>query len=421
MKRLSLLFVCALLSFACGDKVISGNTPTADPVIDITSETTIWFESEGGEGEITYTIENLQKGVSLTAESSFDWISNIIVGDSITYTVEENTTFDERHGTIELKYGKVSRIVTIKQHSSCDVEYTATTTSGSLYYGGSGVYCYTVVLSTEGLNESGYLQPNSTYYYFDLYSSTPAQGNMATIPNGTYRQRYSSTFRDGDIDPDYTNLTITDDYDYVEKPFSKAEVVVTDNNIKAIVTLLNGECHLITYSGSLEIPRYDTGQGGGGNTGSGLSTLLSDHTFNIEDGVFVGAWVGDLLYNGYDTCQVYMYEYLDYETGEEYGDQFQIDLQLPRGTTDICGTYTEGTTAGHFIPGSAEDVGDGQYMQQNSWYMTAGFINFAPLIEGSVIVEKDGSDIYTFTIDTIDDKGNAIKGVFKGRGQFIEW
>lgn len=420
MKQLSLLFLCALLSFACGDKEISGNTPTADPVIDITSETTIWFESEGGEGEITYTIENLQKGVSLTAESSFDWISNIIVGDSITYTVEENTTFDERHGTIELKYGKVSRIVTIKQHSSCDVEYTATTTSGSLYYGGSGVYCYTVVLSTEGLNESGYLQPNSTYYYFDLYSSIPAQGNMATIPNGTYRQRYSSTFRDGDIDPDYTNLTITDDYDYEEKPFSKAEVVVTDNNIKAIVTLFNGECHLITYSGSLEIPRYDTGQGGGGNTGSGLSTLLSDYTFNIEDGVFVGAWVGDLLGNGYDTCQVYMYEELDEVTGEEFGDTFQIDLQLPLGATDICGTYTHGTTVGHFIPGTVEDI-DGQYLQQNSWYITAGYIDFAPLVSGSVTVEKDETNLYTFTIDTVDDKGNAIKGVFKGRGEFIEW
>ena len=420
MKRLSLLFVCALLSFACGDKESSGNTPTADPVLTITSESNIWFESEGGEGEITYTIENPQKGVSLTAESSFDWISNIIVGDSITYTVEENTTFDERRGTIVLKYGTQTKQVTIKQRTRFDITYTALTTSGSLYYGGSGVYCYTVVLSTEGLSESGHLHPNSEYYYFDLYSSTPATGNMATIPNGTYRQRYSSTYRDGDIDPKYTNLTITDDYDYEEIPFSEAEVVVTDNNIKAIVTLHNGECHLITYSGSLEIPRYDTGQGGGGNTGSGLSTLLSDYTFNIEDGVFVGAYVGDLIGTGCNTCQVYMYEELDEVTGEEFGDTFQIDLQLPLSATDICGTYTHGTTVGHFIPGTVEDI-DGQYLQQNSWYITAGYIDFAPLVSGSVTVEKDETNLYTFTIDTVDDKGNAIKGVFMGRGEFIEW
>ncbi len=419
MKRLSLLFVCALLSFACGDKENSGNTPTADPVIDITSETTIWFESEGGEGEITYVIENTQKGVSLTAESSFDWISNIIVGDSITYTVEENTTFDKRRGTIELKYGKVSRIVTIKQHSSCDVEYTATTTSGSLYYGGSNLYNYYIALSKVGISDNGNLKANSEYYYFDLYSATPAQGNIARIPNGTYKLTTKSNLYDGDIDATYSNLTVTDDADYKEIPFTNAEVVVTDNSIVAVVDFSNGERHLITYSGSLEIPFIDDNQGGG-NTNSGYSTLTSDHLFNIEDGVFVGAWVGDLLGNGYDTCQVYMYEYLDYETGEEYGDQFQIDLQLPRGTTDICGTYTEGTTAGHFIPGSAEDVG-GQYLQQNSWYMTAGYIDFAPLVSGSVTVEKDETNLYTFTIDTVDDKGNAIKGVFKGRGEFIEW
>jgi hypothetical protein len=169
----------------------------------------------------------------------------------------------------------------------------------------------------------------------------------------------------------------------------------------------------------LEIPFKDGNQGGG-NTNSGYSTLTLDHLFNIEDGVFVGAYVGDLLYNGCSTCQVYMYEYLDYETGEERGDQFQIDLQLPRGATDICGTYTHGTTVGHFIPGTVEDI-DGQYLQQNSWYITAGYIDFAPLVSGSVTVEKDETNLYTFTIDTVDDKGNAIKGVFKGRGEFIEW
>jgi hypothetical protein len=115
-----------------------------------------------------------------------------------------------------------------------------------------------------------------------------------------------------------------------------------------------------------------------------------------------------------------MFEYLDYETGEERGDQFQIDLQLPYGETDICGSYTAGVSEGHFIPGSAEAMG-GQLMQQNSWYMTAGYIDFAPLVSGQITVEKDASDLYTFTIDTVDDSGNAIKGVFKGRGEFTEW
>ena len=53
--------------------------------------------------------------------------------------------------------------------------------------------------------------------------------------------------------------------------------------------------------------------------------------------------------------------------------------------------------------------------------MTAGYINFAPLISGSVTVEKESDDTYIFTIDTIDDKGNHIEGTFRGKGEFIEW
>ena len=151
-----------------------------------------------------------------------------------------------------------------------------------------------------------------------------------------------------------------------------------------------------------------------------LSTLETDHEFDIDGGVFVGAYVGDLLYAGCNTCQVYMWEDLDLETGEERGDVFQIDLQLPRNGRDILGTYTEGTNEGEWVPGWAEDVG-GQYMQQNSWYMTGDYSSFAPLKRGTVTVESEDNIIYTFTIDVVDDYGYAIRGKFKGAGEFIDW
>lgn len=426
MKRVSLFLACIFLTFACSEVEAPSNAPTADPVLTITSNTEIWFDSSGGDGEITYTIEKGQTGVSLTTKCNADWITNITVGESVTYTVTENDTNEERRGTIELCYGTITKQVIIKQRTPYSTYFEALTTSGSYYMGGEGLYNYYIVLSINGMSESGYLQGYSTYYYFDLYSSTPANDNKAIIPNGTYRLTSSYNLKNGDILSDYSNLTETDDSQYFETYYKDAEVVVSDGNIVAKVTFANGERHLITYNGSLEIPfdssiGGDNGGNGGGNSGSGFSTLTSDHYFDINGGVFVGALVGDLLYNGYDTCQVYMYEYLDYETGEERGDQFQIDLQLPRGTTDICGTYTEGTTAGHFIPGSAEDVGGGQYMSVNSWYNTAGYVDFAPLIKGSVKVEKDNSGMYIFTIDTVDDIGNAIKGIFRGYGELIEW
>ena len=415
MKRLFTLFVVAMVVVSCGKG--HGELPPdmSDYKLVVNSDTNVWVEGEGGEGAITYTIENEQNNLTLNAESSVDWITIVELSDVVRYYVDRNTSDGERRGAIELSYGTEVCRVNILQHANIDSVYEALTTSGSLYYGGEeGVYNYCVVLSIDGMSESGNLKTNTTYYYFDLYSSVPAEGDVATIPNGTYTLSWDSDLEDGMIGYEYSSLTVTYDYDYEEVAFTDAELTVADNTIVATVSLATGERVRVEYSGSLDIPIYSS------TVTEGLSTLTSDHIFDIEDGVFVGAYVGDLLYNGCNTCQVYMFEYLDYETGEERGDQFQVDLQLPYGETDICGSYTAGVSEGHFIPGSAEAMG-GQLMQQNSWYMTAGYIDFAPLVSGQITVEKDASDLYTFTIDTVDDGGNAIKGVFKGRGEFTEW
>jgi hypothetical protein len=53
--------------------------------------------------------------------------------------------------------------------------------------------------------------------------------------------------------------------------------------------------------------------------------------------------------------------------------------------------------------------------------MTAGYLDFAPLVDGKIVVEKDENDVYIFTIDCVDDEGNKISGVFRGTGKFTEW
>ena len=415
MKRLCTLFIIAMIVVSCGKGYGELPPDMFEYKLEITSDTNVWVEGVGGEGVITYTIENEQSDLTLKAESSVDWITIVEFSDVVRYSVDNNASDGERRGDIVLSYGTDVCRVHIMQHANIDSVYEALTTSGSLYYGGEeGVYNYYIVLSIDGMSESGNLKTNTTYYYFDLYSSAPAEGDVATIPNGTYTLSWDSNLTDGMIGYEYSSLTVTYDYDYEEVAFTDAELTVADNTIVATVSLATGERVRVEYSGSLDIPIYSS------TVTEGLSTLTSDHIFDIEDGVFVGAYVGDMLYNGCNTCQVYMFEYLDYETGEERGDQFQIDLQLPYGETDICGSYTAGVSEGHFIPGSAEDLG-GQLMQQNSWYMTAGYIDFAPLVSGLVTVERNASDVYIFTIDTVDDRGNAIKGVFKARGEFTEW
>lgn len=274
--RICLMFTAAVTFTGC-----SNNTPVntpSEPILSPASELEELFEAEGGSGTILYTLENPIEGTLIEATSDVEWITITDIVDAIYYNVAQNTTPNERRGTISVAYGNLGFDITIVQRTK---QNTGTTTEG-------------------------------------------------------------------------------------------------------------------------------------------FSTLTGDHYFDIQNGLFVGAYVGDLMGSGCSTCQVFMYEELDLETGEEFGDTFQIDLQLPYGGSDICGTYTPGTSEGHFIPGTAEDLG-GQYMQVNSWYIEAGYLNFAPLIGGQVKVEKDDYDIYTFTIDCIDDRGNRVSGKFCGTGQFIEW
>ena len=419
MRRIFLLFVVAIFAWACGEGGEMHNNGAA-PEITISTESPLWLDSEHGIYEIGYSIKNPSTSLILDAKTNVDWASVIeIKDDVVSFVVMKNTEASERRGIVTLSYGDARAEVTIFQHIKVDVNYTATTTAGSLFThcnNEAGVHSYGVVLSKEGLNEDGSFKHGAKYYCFDLCAKevVSKEADSATIPNGTYRLNMGGDVADRVVNYMYSYYVVGDNYYQEEIAFADAEVVVEDGHIVANVALANGENHRVEYSGSLVIPVYNA------TVTEGLSTLTGDHEFNIENGVFVGAFVGDLMYNGCNTCQVYMYEYLDYETGEERGDQFQIDLQLSAGSRDICGTYTHGTTAGHFIPGSAEDLG-GQYMQQNSWYMTAGYIDFAPLVRGSVKVEKESDMVYIFTIDTVDDVGNSIRGTFKGSGEFIDW
>ena len=415
MKRLFAMLAIVLSAVACAER---GETPTqvSKAEIVVEAETPLWVDSQEGIYEVGYSIVNPVEGLRLDAKSNVDWASIIEIKEgALSFVVRRNDEAGERRGTLYLTYGQTKAEVTIYQHVKVDAEFSATTTAGSIFThcdNSAEVHSYRVVLSRDGVKEDGSFYTSGRYYCFDLYAKevVSKEVEVATIPNGTYRMEMGSEVGDRTINYMYSYYA----YMGEETGFADAEVVVEDGRIVANVALANGENHRVEYEGELVIPVYNASVTGG------LSTLTRDHSFDVEDGLFVGAFVGDLMYNGCNTCQVYLYEYLDYNTGEERGDQFQIDLQLPAGSRDVCGTYTHGTTAGHFIPGSAEDLG-GQYMQQNSWYMTAGYVDFAPLVRGTIEVERESEGVYIFTLDTVDDRGNAIRGRFRASGEFIDW
>lgn len=89
---------------------------TNEPSITLSSEATMLFKTTGGKGAITYELKNPVEGVNVTATCSANWVSDIKVGDDITFKVAANSG-KERTARIAVTYGSYGGFeVTIKQN-----------------------------------------------------------------------------------------------------------------------------------------------------------------------------------------------------------------------------------------------------------------------------------------------------------------
>lgn len=87
-----------------------------DPVFTVTSETTLEFDAEGGNGTIEYTLENPVEGVNVEAVANVEWISGFAVADGkVDFAVAANDTDFVRDGKITLSYGELVATIIVKQ------------------------------------------------------------------------------------------------------------------------------------------------------------------------------------------------------------------------------------------------------------------------------------------------------------------
>ena len=120
MKRLLLLF--ALVAFAACQTETPEPQPqpepqpeVKEPKLTLTSESILEFEAAGGEGAITYTLENSVEGTELEAECEADWVTNLTIGESVTFNVTANDVEQTRETAVIVAYGELEFEVTIKQ------------------------------------------------------------------------------------------------------------------------------------------------------------------------------------------------------------------------------------------------------------------------------------------------------------------
>ena len=97
------MLAVAAMAIACDAPNTVGTQ--GEPTVIVNSNTNVFFEAEGGKGEISFTIENVNKSIELMAESADAWITIESIGEVICYTVDANDGYEERTGHITITYG----------------------------------------------------------------------------------------------------------------------------------------------------------------------------------------------------------------------------------------------------------------------------------------------------------------------------
>ena len=365
MKKLFYLLLALPLVFAACEEIDNGVDEPAKEYaaeLTLTSEATLEFPAEGGEGTITYTAEMVEvtrevaePKVEATCEA--DWVTDLTVAENITFTVTANEA-EARDTKVVVTYGDKSFEVAVKQAAKGEepepedgVKFAATYLQGD-YYGDEyspGVGNYFFYLSDLGIDESGSAYPSGTYYRVDVYVPLFEGEGEVSLPVGTYNFDANDTCAEWTIGNYYSSYIVFDENGYCTTgetgaPFTAATLVVTESGLTLTATI-DGKEHTVTYEGKGEWVDY---------TAEAEPTAF---TANYANATYYGdqytPGVADNFYlflsdNGFDS-EGYPMANGHYYRFDIYSDIIDTTngIELPDGTyefdlTDSCaaGTFT---------------------------------------------------------------------------------
>ena len=425
-KFFSLIALVAVALTSC--EPVSTETPgevDANLKIKLTSQSVMSFDATGGEGTITYEFEELTRANIAEAATAVAWIENLTSSEEgkVTFRVAANDGKEERSATIKVSYGEHSFMVMVKQAGlqTADVNFTATHLNGTYWgkYPTTKGFNYLIILSDQQSIHYLTKAAGSTEYRFNIYSDVSSAFNTThRVPVGTYTLDHQSTGNPGTIDghKDQSYLLSANDTD---TPYQSATMVVTEDSIIVDVTFFSGETHHVEYHGSTTYEPYIEGTFADVYP---VSQYTSDITFDVKGGRMNLYYRGD--HYGKD-CDVWMIELIQ-QVNPYSGVYMIFDLLIPKGLggTDnfdsIVGDYkfhdANTTSYEYTIPvGRLRD----DCLQMHAWYLwcvqsQVDMSQAAPMTSGSVKVTANGTQDYTFTIDSTDDNGNRIIGSFQG-------
>ena len=170
-------------------EILEGHAVAA-PVLKATAPNEI--AAAGGEGSFNFTLANPQDGQSVSAESNVDWITvESVSGNTVTYTVAENTSEEPREGTITLSYeGAESVDVTITQaakpSADAPVEVTDVLTRATTGVSGTNYKDWTYESTTTSAKYAGNSAGGNES--IQLRSNNSNSGIVTTVSAGVVKK-----------------------------------------------------------------------------------------------------------------------------------------------------------------------------------------------------------------------------------------
>lgn len=401
MKKFFALVALVAVAFtACNNEPTNEYSSTLRP-----TTTVVEFMKSGGEKIIEFTIIN-PAGGSVTAVAGAEWLEAKVEFNSELIITAEANSGEAREAKVTLKYAAAKDVeITVKQRSGLagdyDVEYVAEHFEG-LYFGQefSENYNYYVILSDVGATINGKPKANGTYYFFDFYSKVAGDKEYPVLPNGTYTFDKQSTFAAGTFSDESSWYVIYNEKGEVATGLSykAATVTVTDDKFEAIIEMVNGELHKVTYEGDLYV--------GSDNI---LSTFTEDFTFDIEGATITATNYGDTHSSGYQSW------FIEAVKGDDLFllELFAASSESPAGIYNPLTGATGESYQNKFVAGFIGEDG-----LVGSWYakLTDGTIKgdvMAPVVDGLVQVVVDGTSA-KINYSATDDAGYKVEGSISG-------
>lgn len=147
--QLSIVISALLMMAACSSDEPAPNLPeTKTPEITITPSGIVTMPAAGGDVELAYEVINAIEGVELEATADSEWITDLIVGEKLTFSVERNHSDQQRIGIVTLSYeGAEDLSIAIQQNealASGDVRLSITSERKTVFEaaGGTGKVTY---------------------------------------------------------------------------------------------------------------------------------------------------------------------------------------------------------------------------------------------------------------------------------------